>query len=252
MGKYFLPIFLIIVFLIPTPKLTAGLTALYSLQENISGQAGDDPAVKSEQSDTTDVLTALTARIKDQSIFINWRLSNPTEISYFEVQRLNSKTRAYEKINENRIKKSDFTEKAVDENNFRIFKYNFEDKPEKDGVYYYKLVGFTSNGTVLFESDEIKIGISGIRDFTLEQNHPNPFNPTTTIKYELNTRSHVTLKVFDLIGREVATLVDQIQNEGTYSVEFDASKFSQLTSGIYFYKLQTDNYSDVKKMILSK
>lgn len=239
MGKYFLPVFLIIIFLIPSPKLTAVPT-------------GDDIPAKSEPSDTTDVLTALTARIKDQSIFINWRLSNPTDISYFEVQRLNSKTRAYEKINEDKIKKSDFTEKTIDENNFKILKYNFEDKPDKDGVYYYKLAGFTANGTVLFESDEIKIGISGIRDFTLEQNHPNPFNPTTTIKYDLNTRSHVSLKVFDLIGREIATLVDQIQNEGTYSVEFDASKFSQLTSGIYFYKLQTDRYSDVKKMILSK
>jgi hypothetical protein len=236
MGKYFLPVFLIFVFLIPASNLTAG----------------EGFPVKSEPSDTTDILSALTARIKDQSIFINWRISNPTEVSYFEVQRLNSKTKAYERINGDRIKKSDFTEKAVDESNNRIFKYNFEDKPDKDGVYYYKLAGYTGNGTVLFESDEIKIGISGIRDFTLEQNHPNPFNPTTTIKYELNTRSHVTLKVFDLIGREVTTLVDQMQNEGIYSVDFDASKFSQLTSGIYFYKLQTDKYSDVKKMILSK
>ncbi len=252
MGKYFLPFLLVIVFLIPSTKLTEGQTVLYTLHGSISGQTVENSPVKFSLSDTTDVLSALTARIKDQSIYINWRISNPTDISYFEVKRLNSKTKSYERINEDRIKKSDFTEKAIDENNRKVFKYNFEDKPDKDGVYYYKLSGFNANGMVLFESDEIKIGVTGIRDFTLEQNHPNPFNPTTTIKYELSTRSHVTLKVFDLIGREVATLVDQIQNEGTYTVEFDASKFNQLTSGIYFYKLQTERYSDVKKMILSK
>ena len=143
MGKYFLPFLLVIVFLIPSTKLIS--------EEN--------SPVKFSLSDTTDVLSALTARIKDQSIYINWRISNPTDISYFEVKRLNSKTKSYERINDVRIKKSDFTEKAIDENNRKILKYNFEDKPDKDGVYYYKLAGFNANGTVIFESDEIKIGV---------------------------------------------------------------------------------------------
>ena len=112
--------------------------------------------------------------------------------------------------------------------------------------------GFSGNGTVMFEADELKIGITGIKNFKVEQNTPNPFNPTTNISYELFDASYVKLKVFDLIGKEIATLVDANQQKGTYTVTFDASKYANLTSGIYFYKLETEKYSEVKKMILTK
>ncbi|RPI13376.1 MAG: T9SS C-terminal target domain-containing protein [Ignavibacteriae bacterium] len=236
MVKYLLIFFLFFTYFFPI-ELTAGTS---------------DTTAKRQQSDTTDVLSAFTARIKDSSIFINWKLSNPTDIAYFDIERQDPKSRTFEKINDKRIKKSDFIEKANDDNNGIIYKYNFEDKPERDGVYFYHITGYSTNGTILFQSEDIKIGISGIRDFKLEQNHPNPFNPVTTIKYELLSSSRVTLKVYDLIGREVTTLVDDNQSEGVYTVDFDASKFTQLTSGIYFYKLETEKYSDVKKMILSK
>lgn len=236
MGKYLLIIFLLFINFFPV-KLTAG---------------EDDPAGKKEKSDTTDVLSAFTARIKDNSIFLNWKLSNPVEISYYYIERQDPKTRSYIRINDNKIKKTDFIEKTKDEVSNIVYKYNFEDKPERDGVYYYHITGYSSNGTVLFQSEDIKIGITGIRDFKLDQNRPNPFNPTTTIRYELLSNSHVTLKVYDLIGREITTLVDDNQSAGIYSIDFDASKFSQLTSGIYFYKLETEKYSDVKKMILTK
>jgi hypothetical protein len=91
-----------------------------------------------------------------------------------------------------------------------------------------------------------------LKDFKLEQNHPNPFNPTTTISYEILNSTHVTFRIFDLIGREIATLVDEFQSEGKYTVGFDASNYPNLTSGIYFYKLETEKYSDVRKMILTK
>ena len=133
-----------------------------------------------------------------------------------------------------------------------MLRFNYVDKPEKDGVYYYKVKAFDSKNNAIFESDEIKIGISGIKDFKLDQNHPNPFNPTTSISYELFEESHVTLKVYDLIGKEITTLVDETQAKGDYTVDFDASRYSNLTSGIYFYKLTTDKYSDVRKMILTK
>jgi hypothetical protein len=165
---------------------------------------------------------------------------------------LNTKTKEYEKINEDRIKKDDYFEKSATEPKNIIYRYDFEDEPERDGVYYYKLKGFNPNGLVLFESDEIKIGVTGVRNFKLEQNKPNPFNPTTTISYELFEESRVKLKVFDLIGKEITTLVDETQPAGTYRVDFDASRYSNLTSGIYFYKLETQMYSEVKKMILTK
>ncbi|MBK9097425.1 MAG: T9SS type A sorting domain-containing protein [bacterium] len=92
--------------------------------------------------------------------------------------------------------------------------------------------------------------------FVLYQNYPNPFNPSTVIKYQLPLSGNVTLKVYDLLGREVATLVDEFKPAGSYEVEFDASSNSgsvrNLTSGIYFYKLQSENFNETKKMMLLK
>jgi hypothetical protein len=88
-----------------------------------------------------------------------------------------------------------------------------------------------------------------VKDFHLSQNFPNPFNPSTVIGYQLPVSGNVTLKVYDLLGREAATLVDEYKPAGMHEIEFDAT---ELTSGIYFYKLQADNYVDTKKMILLK
>jgi hypothetical protein len=88
-----------------------------------------------------------------------------------------------------------------------------------------------------------------VNKFNLEQNYPNPFNPSTKIKYEVVDKSFVTIKVYDVIGREVATLVNGEQSTGTYQVEFNASI---LPSGVYFYQLKTGNYLETKKMMLLK
>jgi hypothetical protein len=88
-----------------------------------------------------------------------------------------------------------------------------------------------------------------ITDFMLEQNYPNPFNPTTAIKYQIPELSFVTLKIFSLLGEEIITLVNEKIEAGSYEVEFDATN---LPSGIYFYKLQTPNFTQTKKMILLK
>ncbi|MBC8043030.1 MAG: T9SS type A sorting domain-containing protein [Rhizobacter sp.] len=87
------------------------------------------------------------------------------------------------------------------------------------------------------------------RAFGLQQNYPNPFNPSTTIRYELASASEVSLKVFDVLGREVASLVQSRQPAGNYRVPFNASK---LSSGIYFYRLQASGKVQTKKMLLLK
>ncbi len=105
-------------------------------------------------------------------------------------------------------------------------------------------------------------------EFSLHQNYPNPFNPATTIKYQIPLKTlyaegipsgqwgsregegaRVTLKVYDALGREVATLVNEQQEAGNYSVEFNASQFS---SGIYFYTLRSGNFVETRKMIVTK
>ncbi len=88
-------------------------------------------------------------------------------------------------------------------------------------------------------------------EYSLSQNYPNPFNPETVISYQLSVSSFVTLKVFDLLGCEVVTLINEYQLPGKYNSQFSIFN-SQLPSGIYFYRLQTGNYSATKKMILLK
>jgi hypothetical protein len=87
------------------------------------------------------------------------------------------------------------------------------------------------------------------RAYALEQNYPNPFNPSTKISYTIGRSSIVTLKVYNIIGQEVATLVNGLQQAGSHSVVFDASK---LTTGVYMYKIQAGDFVDVKKMVLMK
>ncbi len=88
-----------------------------------------------------------------------------------------------------------------------------------------------------------------VNDFTLDQNYPNPFNPSTTINYTLAERSAITLKVYDVLGNEVASLVNTTQEAGKYDVKFDASS---LSSGLYIYTLNTGNFTSSRKMMLLK
>jgi hypothetical protein len=87
------------------------------------------------------------------------------------------------------------------------------------------------------------------KGFSLQQNYPNPFNPSTTIRYTVPARSNVTLKIYNILGQEVESLVNMEQTANTYEVRFDASRFS---TGVYFYELRAGNYRDVKKMIMLK
>jgi hypothetical protein len=100
-------------------------------------------------------------------------------------------------------------------------------------------------------------GVTGVNEhdhslpatYVLEQNYPNPFNPATVISYQLPVNSQVTLKVFDVLGREVATLVNENKKSGSYEVEFSGSK---LPSGMYFYRLQAGSFVETKKLLLMK
>ncbi len=127
--------------------------------------------------------------------------------------------------------------------------------------------GITSSvtGDTLYVSDygtrslRMIVGILGLTDveeeaelpnkFNLEQNYPNPFNPTTSIEYSVSSSEHVTLKVYDILGKEIATLVNEQKQNGKYEVKFDAVN---LPSGVYIYQLNSDSFNKVKKMILQK
>jgi hypothetical protein len=127
-------------------------------------------------------------------------------------------------------------------------------------------LGFTGDSTnvnvtassnidsINFHLNKIYLGIKQISnivptEYKLFQNYPNPFNPTTNIKYQIINNGFVTLKIYDMLGKEVITLVNEKQSPGIYEILWNAAQFP---SGVYFYKLLTEKYSDIKRMILLK
>ena len=117
-------------------------------------------------------------------------------------------------------------------------------------IAYSGAILHTTNGGVTFIEDENN-NFTKPKDFLLQQNYPNPFNPSTSIQYAISSRQFVTLKVYDLLGREVATLVNEEKPAGAYNVQFTMNNV-QLSSGIYLYRLQAGDYVESKKMILLK
>ncbi len=99
----------------------------------------------------------------------------------------------------------------------------------------------TTNGGLTFAENQLEVPL----EFALEQNYPNPFNPSTVIRYQIPEVSQVMLKVFDLLGREVATLVNEAKEPGTFSVQWNASG---VASGVYLYRLQVGGFVETRKM----
>ena len=151
-------------------------------------------------------------------------------------------------------------------NAYGMNKNNIQAKLWDDQTNSWKSVASTintQNNTVSFSSSTVSgfVALSGSTvtaveiteslptEFVLNQNYPNPFNPSTTISYKLSSNGNVSLKVYDILGNEVTTLMNGFQNAGSYKISFDASR---IASGVYFYKLQTSNFVQVRKMMLLK
>ena len=129
--------------------------------------------------------------------------------------------------------------------------YSYKDASVSSGTYAYRLKQIDNGGTYKYSS-EAEVTIAVPKVFALNQNYPNPFNPTTTITYNIpavGTQHAVSLRVYDIMGREVATLVNETKEAGSYQATFNASK---LASGVYFYRLQSGSYASVKKLVLMK
>jgi len=126
--------------------------------------------------------------------------------------------------------------------------YLFTDASVTSGTYAYRLKQIDNGGAFKY-SQETEVRIALPSEFALSQNYPNPFNPTTVISYQLPVTNVVTLKVYDILGKEVVSLVNEVKVAGNYKVTFDASR---LASGMYFYRLSSGNFYSVKKLVLIK
>ena len=123
--------------------------------------------------------------------------------------------------------------------------YSFQQSATGLATYFDNIIVKSMPATAIENENNIPTG------FSLEQNYPNPFNPETTISYKIQAASNVSLKVYDVLGNEVATLVNEYQQAGTYSSQFSIMN-SQLSTGIYFYTLRAGSFVSTKKMVLIK
>ncbi|MBP9122882.1 MAG: T9SS type A sorting domain-containing protein, partial [Ignavibacteriaceae bacterium] len=131
-------------------------------------------------------------------------------------------------------------------------RYYFEDKRSEPGFYKYRLKQIDLNGEFEY-SNEILVDLSHPLSFGLFQNFPNPFNPSTIISYEIPKAGFVSLKVYDITGNLVTTLVNGYKPAGVHEIDFNVeSTKSSLSTGIYIYRIETEGFVDSKKMIFLK
>lgn len=189
-------------------------------------------------------LISFTAEVLDDKVQLCWTTATETNNQGFEVQR--SEVGSHPPLAEE-WEAIGFV--VGNGTTTKIKYYSFVDENVSTGVYKYRLKQIDFDGTFSF-SDVAEVELNHIlEEFRLYQNYPNPFNPETFINYQIKDNGFVSLKVYDLIGKEVANLVNQVQPPGQYSVSFDGNN---LPSGIYICSLRVNKFVQNMKMTLLK
>jgi hypothetical protein len=181
-------------------------------------------------------LVDFTANVISNSVILNWQTKTETNNSGFEIER-NDKG-LWNKIGF--VSGKGTTTYASE--------YSFIDNAAYGCKLEYRLKQIDFDGSFAY-SKIIEVKLNKIIDFEINQNFPNPFNPTTTISYSIAEESFIQLKIFDVLGKEIKTLVNEKMPVGKYKIDFNAG---ELNSGIYFYRIQARDFIQSKKMILIK
>ena len=194
-------------------------------------------------------LTSFVANVIDGNVVLNWITATELNNSGFEIQKGSHTSTSLNVTDWESIGfvngNSTTTEKSF---------YSFADHSPVAGKSFYRLKQIDFDGSFEY-SNIVEVDLTLPLEFSLEQNYPNPFNPATSIKYTLSSKQNVQLLVYNVLGKEIATLVNEEKPAGNYEVNFDASK---LSSGVYFYQLQASDletisgqgFVETKKMIL--
>ncbi|MBI5808184.1 MAG: T9SS type A sorting domain-containing protein [Ignavibacteriales bacterium] len=215
-------------------------------------------------------ITSIAASVSNNKVLLNWQTATEVNNYGFEIERsvaqISNLFNNWEKIG--------FVNGHGNSNSPKD--YSFVDANPPSGKVQYRLKQIDTDGSFEY-SQVVQVETELPKQFSLEQNYPNPFNPTTTIKYSIPSvmvslpdevrlsnhnnadvipslsrdEVHVTLKIYDLLGREVATLVNENQKPGTYNYQFSIGSY-ELSSGIYFYQLQVGDFIQTKKMLIMK
>ncbi len=187
-------------------------------------------------------LIFFTSELNGNSIFLEWQTATETNNSGFEVERSQmSKVKGQMEWEQIGFVNGNGTTTEP-------MSYSFVDKNVHAGFYKYRLKQIDFNGSFKY-SDAIEIEVEALVEFSLEQNYPNPFNPSTVIKYSVPADGNVSLKVYDVLGNEVSSIVNEFKQAGTFDVTFDGSN---LSSGIYYYRFTSGELTLTKKLMLTK
>jgi hypothetical protein len=188
-------------------------------------------------------LASFNATVDRRDVHLNWMTVSEMNNSGFNVERKSEESESWNDLGF--VNGNGTTNEAKN--------YSFTDRGLNSGAYSYRLkqVDYNGNFEYFNLSNEVNIGVPDKYD--LSQNYPNPFNPTTKINFDLPFDSKVTMKIFDITGREIKTLVNEVHEAGYYTVTFDAGS---IASGVYFYRIiaegNSQQYVMTKKMVVIK
>jgi lysophospholipase L1-like esterase len=178
--------------------------------------------------------------VERQGVELEWETTVEAAHAGFNILRKSASERDYQQINKHTIKPE------------ATKKYHYFDRNVNVGeTYSYKLEDVSITGEKT-QHDPITVFVTRPKDFRLYQNYPNPFNPKTHIEYQLPKQTRISLKIYNIMGQEVRTLVDEVKEAGYHSVIWNGldNNGTPITSGIYYYRMVTDSHVEVKKMVL--
>jgi hypothetical protein len=187
-------------------------------------------------------LISFTAQTSDNGVALNWSTATETNNQGFEVERQVGSRQS-------EVGNSDWEVIGYVPGfgtTTEPISYSYTDSEVLAGKYTYRLKQIDFDGSFKY-SPEVEVEVSVPLEFVLEQNYPNPFNPSTTVKFQIPELSFITIKVFDILGNEIETLVDEEKPAGIYELTWNATN---LPSGVYFYQLRSGEFTSMKKMIL--
>jgi photosystem II stability/assembly factor-like uncharacterized protein len=190
-----------------------------------------DPSVPVE-------LTSFSANVSENDVTLNWSTATETNNSGFTIERSQPES-DWEEIG--------FIPGYGTTTEPRS--YSYSDEGLSSGIYFYRIKQIDYNGSFKYYELGSSVEVSTPEVFDLAQNYPNPFNPSTKIDYSIAQTTNVQLVIFNSIGEEIAVMVNEVQQPGSYTVNYNAAS---LSSGVYFYKLIAGDFISIKKMILLK